>query len=78
VKLQGAETNITKYFDINIPQIFLTVDVCAGIRSFFSNPQVSSLDLEWDNYDTGVIDFYDAVLYKNKWYGKRFVSNNFN
>jgi hypothetical protein len=75
--LAGVENNITKYLDIRVPTITIKADIGASGQSFFSNPSIPFPDLNTDNYKTSAVDFYGAVLYKNKWYGKRMVSNDF-
>jgi hypothetical protein len=71
------ENNITKIFDIDVPSISFTAQIGASGESFFSNPNVSFPNLNFDTYKTSFIDFYGAVLYKNVWYGKRMVSYDF-
>ena len=75
--LAGVENNITKYLDIRVPTITIRADIGASGESFFSNPSIPFPKLNTDNYKTSAVDFYGAVLYKNKWYGKRMVSNDF-
>jgi hypothetical protein len=76
--LKSNENNITKYFDIRVPTISISANIGYPGEPFFSNIGPSSIPkFSTSNYKTGVIDFYGAVLYNNKWYGKRMVSNNF-
>jgi hypothetical protein len=73
----NEENNITKYLDVRVPTITLRADVGTNGENFFSNPSVPFPTLNLDNYKTSSVDFYGAVLYKNIWYGKRMVSNDF-
>tara|TARA_R110002167_G_scaffold117793_1_gene293969 strand:+ start:15731 stop:17239 length:1509 start_codon:yes stop_codon:yes gene_type:complete len=74
---EAEENNITIYLDMRVPTITVKADIGASGQSFFSNPSIPFPELNLDNYKTSAVDFYGAVLYKNKWYGKRMVSNDF-
>ena len=52
------------------------MDVAAPGEPFFSNTR-PILNLTTDNYETGSLDFYAAVLHENVWYGARLVSGDF-
>lgn len=74
----NVENNITKYFDVRVPTLSMTVPIGDNGNNFFGKPEMSSLPkFSLSNYKTGSIDFYGAVLYKNIWYGKRMISNDF-
>ena len=75
---KNNENNITKTYDISISLISITADIGASGEAFFSNPNVPFPTLSIDTYKTGSLDFYGGALYKNKWYGVRMVSNDFN
>ncbi|MGB0892013.1 MAG: hypothetical protein ACPGUU_06640 [Flavobacteriaceae bacterium] len=71
------DNNITKYLDFSVPSISLTAKIGATGESFFSNPNTSFPNLDFETYKTSSIDFYGAVLYKNVWYGVRMISDDF-